>query len=60
MSNEAKGVGDSHSGVKTQGEHDDNGADLSYAAQKTEPGLGRQFQFKLRSDFHYLEITWTA
>lgn len=60
MSNGAKGTGDSHSGEKTQGEHDDNGANLSYAAQKTEPGPGSQLQFKLKSDVHCLQITWTA
>lgn len=61
VSNGAKGASlHSQSGDKTQGEHDDSGANLSYAAQKTEPGPGSQFQFKVRSDFHCLEIIWTV
>ena len=60
MSSGAKGNRDNHSGEKIQGEHGGKRTDLSYAAQKTEPGPRCQIQLKMRSDFHSPEVAWTA
>lgn len=49
-----------HSGERIQGEHGGKRTNLSYAAQKTEPGPRSQIQLKMTSDFHRPEVAWTA